>query len=129
MYLKILQLVLFSLLSFHVFGQQNLFNVPSSDITPKAKPFFQQQFTIEAAVVQLNSTFSFGLGKNMEVGVNLVGVNVNTTSAGSLIQTNTNSGNNPVFPFYLINFQKAFELSELSRTGLPLANWFMFLPN
>ncbi len=116
--MKSLTLVFFSLLSVSVFGQQNLFNVPSSDITPKAKPFFQQQFTIEADVVQLNSTFSLGLGKNMEFGVNLVGVNVNTTSAGGLIQTNTNSGNNPVFPFYLINFQKAFELSDRHKLAL-----------
>lgn len=116
--MKSLTLVFFSLLSVPVFGQQNLFNVPSSDITPAKKPFFQQQFTASEGIVQLNSTFSFGLGKNTEIGINLIGLNVNTTSSGNLIQTNANVQKSPVYPFYLINFQKAFVLNDRYKLAL-----------
>ena len=101
-----------------VFGQQNLFNVPSSDITSKDKLFFQQQFTIGEDVIQLNSTLSLGVGHNMEVGFNLVGINVNTASAGPLIKSNFDTQNNPVFPFYLFNFQKAFVLNERYKIAI-----------
>ncbi|MBY0436528.1 MAG: hypothetical protein K2U26_20735 [Cyclobacteriaceae bacterium] len=82
-----MQVRLFSRLSALVFvlllatqaqGQQNLFNVPSSDITPKAKPFFQQQLNLSSGLVQFNSTFSYGLGRGAEIGVNILGLNVNT---------------------------------------------------
>ena len=35
----------------NVFSQQNFFNVPSSDITPKNQIFFQQQFNVKPLII------------------------------------------------------------------------------
>ena len=97
-----------------VYGQQNLFNVPSSDITLKSKPFFQQQFNISPGLLQLNSTFCWGLGKEAEVGLNILGFNLKTTDNIS-IQTNGDLNSQPVYPFCTVNFQKAFTISRLFK--------------
>ncbi len=58
----------------HVYGQQNYFNVPSSEVTAKNKVFFQQQVNFFPSLVVSNSTFCYGLGKKSEIGLNLFGV-------------------------------------------------------
>ena len=35
----------------NVFSQQNFFNVPSSDITPKNQIFFQPQFNVKPLII------------------------------------------------------------------------------
>lgn len=55
-------------------AQQNLFNVPSADVTAPNKVFFQQQFNIAPRLGQSSTTLDYGLGKNWEVGVNLLDV-------------------------------------------------------
>jgi hypothetical protein len=99
-------------------AQQNLFNVPSSDISPKAKPFFQQQFNIGEGLLQLNSTFSYGLGKNAEIGFNVTGLTMNEGSGRPFLLTNGNIQSPPVYPFYTINFQKAFVLSPIFKLAV-----------
>ena len=59
---------------FSVHAQQSLFNVPSSDITPEDKLFFQQQVNDYYNGFQLNTTFAYGLGSNLEFGVNILGL-------------------------------------------------------
>lgn len=109
--------VLFCLAGSMVMGQQNFFNVPSSDITLKAKPFFQQQFNISKGLVQLNSTFCWGLGHEAEVGVNVLGLNL-TTNGPISIETNGDTTNPPVYPFFTFNFQKAFTLSPVFKVSV-----------
>lgn len=96
-------------------AQQNLFNVPTSDITEAHKLFYQQQFNLTSDLVQLNTTFSYGLGKNMEAGINVIGLNLNTHSSGPVFITNGNPGQTPLYPFYTFNFQKAFQLSRVFK--------------
>jgi hypothetical protein len=98
--------------SLSVLGQQNLFNVPSSDITSKKKLFFQQQFNIGEGLLQFNSTLCYGLGKNAEVGVNILGLNLNEGGGSPFFMTNGNIQSSPVYPFYVFNFQKAFVLND-----------------
>jgi hypothetical protein len=105
-------------------AQQSLFNVPSSDITPKAKPFFQQQFNIGEGLLQLNSTFSYGLGKNAEIGLNVLGLNVNEGSGSPFFMTNGNIQASPVYPFYTLNFQKVFVLSDLFKLAIVINSLF-----
>jgi hypothetical protein len=99
-------------------GQQSLFNVPSSDITTNNKPFFQQQFNIGEGLLQLNSTFSYGLGKNMEIGLNIIGLNINEGSGSPFFMTNGNIQASPVYPFYILNFQKAFVLNDIFKLAI-----------
>jgi hypothetical protein len=75
-------------------SQQNLFNVPSADITGKNKIFFQQQFNFASLQGSSNTTLDYGLGDNLEVGINVFNVGM-YSSIGEF--TNPN---------FLLNFQK-----------------------
>ncbi len=56
-------------------AQQNLFNIPSADLTPQNKYFFQQQVNILAYNnFESKSHLVYGLGKGWEVGLNVVNV-------------------------------------------------------
>jgi hypothetical protein len=108
-------IIIFFIFLHSALAQQNLFNVPSSDLTLKSTPFFQQQVNISHGLVQLNGTFCWGLGKEMEVGLNLLGLNMNTGT--SSLDTNGDTGNPPVYPLFMVNFQKAFTLNKLFKFG------------
>ncbi len=119
-----LRIVIFSLLTCcsqfisRAYSQQSLFNVPSSDITPRGKIFLQQQFNIGEGLLQFNSTASYGLGKNSEIGLNVLGLNINEGSGSPFFMTNGNIQASPVYPFYTLNFQKAFVLSDLFKLAI-----------
>jgi hypothetical protein len=102
-----------------VFCQQNLFNVPSSDITLKGKLFFQQQVNfLTDRTVALNTTFCYGLGKDFEVGGNILGVYIDPHTSGSALKTNSNAGQPPVYPFFTVNLQKAVVLNRTFKLGI-----------
>lgn len=64
---------LFWLLARTALAQQNLFNIPSGDITPKNKVFYQHQLNGYRDKVESKGHFVYGLGRGWDVGVNLVG--------------------------------------------------------
>src|SRR6188768_2677494 len=97
------------------FSQQNLFNVPSSDITLKNSIFFQQQFNLNNDVYQLNSTFCYGLGKNLEIGLNIIALNVNPKFQKPFFLTHSNDTTPPVYPLWAFNIQKAFVLNKIFK--------------
>jgi hypothetical protein len=86
-------------------AQQNLFNVPSSDITEKNKFFFQQQFNFSSLQGNSNTTLDYGLGDNLEVGINLFNVDMYSSTGG---YTNPN---------FLLNFQKGFQITEAYKVS------------
>lgn len=110
--LPVLALCMFSLKGL---SQQNLFNVPSSDITLKKVVFFQQQFNLNRDVYQLNSTFCYGLGKDLEIGLNIIALNVNPDFQKPLFLTNTDKTQPPVYPIWAFNIQKAFVLNKVFK--------------
>jgi hypothetical protein len=55
-------------------GQQNLFNVPSGQITEYDSLFFQQQFNFSKKSGQNNSTFDCGIGNGFEIAGSLLEV-------------------------------------------------------
>ena len=75
---------------------------------------FQQQFNITSGLVQLNTTWCYGLGSGAEIGLNVIGLNVNTANFEPFFLANSNVMQPPTYPFYTVNAQKAFQLS----TGL-----------
>lgn len=100
------------ILSGKIFAQQSFFNVPSSDITDVGKIFIQQQTNIMAGQIQLNQVVIIGLGHNLEVGINLNNIGINTRQGNSFWVNNFDITNPPVNPGYLVNVQKGFNLNE-----------------
>ena len=96
------------LISFAGYSQQNFFNVPSSDITKAKHVFFQQQLNFICSGFQSSTTFCYGLGKNYEIGFNVIGVTVDY--AASL---NDNAGT-----FMVMNGQKKWDLSPAFSAAL-----------
>lgn len=86
-------------------GQQSLFNVPSSDITAKGEWFFQEQLNFNSSGVS-NTTFDYGLGNNLEIGLNLFGVDLYHPRGGS------------IDPEPLANLQKRFDINESWGIGI-----------
>jgi len=56
-------------------AQQTFFNVPESDLTPRHKVLVQQQVDLHAEEIRGTTTFSYGLGRGWEAGLNLYNVN------------------------------------------------------
>lgn len=100
-------------------AQQNLFNVPSSDITIKGKPFFQQQINVPRnGHLLLTSTFSYGLGFNAEVGLNVIGLEIASQNGALGVVSNADPSRPPLYPFFTINAQKAFVLSPMFKVSI-----------
>ena len=58
------------------FAQQNLFNIPSGQLTPKAKWFYQHQLNAyDFDNKSSKQHFAYGLKKNLEIGVNFLNFN------------------------------------------------------
>lgn len=86
--------------------QQNLFNVPTSDITEKGKVFFQEQMNVVSLRGTSYTTFTYGLGNNFEMGINVF--NVATHPAHRHSQN----------PSFLINSQKGFNISDTHKISI-----------
>ena len=97
------------------FSQQNLFNAPSSEITTAGKVFFQQQINISGKNCQSNSTLDFGLGKNWEVGANILGLSYNYLKQGFDLNSNYRIG--PLDPQILLNIQKVISVHPKVNIG------------
>lgn len=113
MYKQIPGIGFFLLLSLTAWGQQNFFNVPSSDITPANKIFVQQQLNFIPNGVQSGTTFCYGLGKNTEIGFNVLGINYDYQQ-----KFVANHSEQPYNPFFTLNAQKSFQLHEDFKLGL-----------
>ena len=100
--------VFFSISS-KMYSQQSLFNVPSSEITEKKKIFFQQQVNIKNSLLS-NTNLCYGIGHNMEVGINLIGLQ---TDFGRLYNNESIAGGS-ISPQTMLTFQKSFSISKHS---------------
>ena len=98
------------LLASPLYAQQNFFNVPSSDITPKQKVFAQQQFNFSSSAIQSSTTVCIGLGKNTEMGFNVLGVTYQNQFLSHL--------DAPYSPLYVLNGQKRLHLNDEFALGL-----------
>ncbi len=94
-------------------AQQNLFNVPSGDITHPGELFFQEQFNFARPAGSSNTTFDYGLGNGWEVGVNVLDVLFYQDGAGP-----APTGPQQVNPDMLFNLQKGFEVNDSWKVGL-----------
>ncbi|TLV01440.1 hypothetical protein [Dyadobacter luticola] len=111
----ILFLILFFCLVQKTSAQLTVFNVSSSDITDGRKISAQQQFEI-TDVVESSTTFTYGLGRNWEIGANVINVDYDYKTRH--FETNDTTTSSPFAPLLLINTQKVFELSDLLSVGI-----------
>jgi hypothetical protein len=112
---RIILFVILNRLCHFMVAQQNLFNVPSSEITVKKGLFFQQQFNINSVIVS-NTNLCYGLGKDFEIGTNLIGLQTDTRF--SSIRINDELDEEPIAPLALLTAQKAFSISKNFRIGI-----------
>ena len=87
-----------------VYAQQNLFNVPSTTLTPPENIFFQEQLNF-TDTGQSNTTFDYGLGGGWEIGMNVL----NASFYGDFGPTGGVGGNNESV---LLNLQRVFNYEE-----------------
>lgn len=109
------------------FSQQNFFNVPASEITPKKKIFFQQQFNVFTYRIQSNSHFCYGLGKGLEVGFNVshIGKNFKNVPQWEVNYSNVNYPFSPLLlatAQYRLDIHKHFGFSIGTQSGFNIAS-------
>ena len=94
-------------------AQQNLFNIPSGDITPKSKVFYQHQINIYSVRdYESKSHVVFGLGKGWDIGVNLVDLPIRFQPDSAIIGRNDVKTRTPLYPFLMATIQKQFVVSK-----------------
>lgn len=103
------------LLPARAWAQQSFFNVPSSDITPQRNILFQQQVDLHAEEIRGTTTFTYGLGRGWEAGLNLYNVDYLPPERQWL--RNDTTTQEPFAPLLLGNVQKIFELTETLHLG------------
>lgn len=116
--MRIILIVLFIFCWPELYGQQNLFNIPSGDITPKKKVFFQQQINSYGVKdYESKSHFVYGIFTNTDIGVNFINMPV-TISKGLNVRTNDKVINGPLFPALLLTAQTQFKLSDVLKINI-----------
>lgn len=98
-------------------AQQNLFNVPSSDLTEKNNHFIQYQANLSFGGIQNNLTYTYGLGKNFEAGINAYEINFSNINKPRFSE-NISDNTVPYSPLVMINLQKGFEINKHFKIGI-----------
>ena len=111
-YLFLIFCILFS--NHFIYGQQNLFNVPSGDLTEKHRGFFQHQINAYHQF-QNNITYSYGINHSLEIGCNVFGFTLEPQNKQVHIVTNQNDHTQPLSPQFLINVQKNISIGKRLR--------------
>lgn len=91
--------------------QQNLFNIPSGDITIEDKVFYQHQINLYSDKLESKAHFVYGLGNNWDAGINLVGKGVYFSNDWR-ISYNDNPNRGALYPILMGTLQKQFNLDK-----------------
>jgi hypothetical protein len=103
--------VLLCLAAAPVWAQQNLFNIPSGDITPKGRYFYQHQLNLYSRdKMESKGHFVYGLGAGWEIGANLVNVALDPTPTRRLLLSRAPGA--PAAPLLAVTAQKQVEVSK-----------------
>ena len=109
--LRCIALITFYTLTFNIFAQQNLFNVPSGDITNSKKFFYQHQLNIYSDKLESKAHVVYGLGKGWDIGLNLVGKGFYFTPKWRVLH-NDNPSKGSLYPILMGTAQKQIKLSK-----------------
>lgn len=99
-------------------AQQNLFNIPSGDITPKGKLFYQHQLNLYAFTeFESKSHLVGGLGRGWDAGLNLVDLPLDVRHP-RVVSINDNRSRKPLYPLLMATLQKQWEPSEKLKLNI-----------
>lgn len=96
-------------------AQESYFNVPESDVAKAHKFTVQQQFSIQEYYRSL-TTFDYGLGKDWEIGANLL--NLDYYPVSKRILRNDSTSERAYSPLLTLNGQKIFKLKHGFHIGV-----------
>jgi hypothetical protein len=119
--------ILSILFSGKLFGQQNLFNIPSGDITNPEKAFYQHQINLYSSKLESKAHLVYGLGKGWDAGINLVGKGFYFSPDWRALH-NDDPNKGALYPILMGTIQKQFNLSDHldvnfgSQVGYNLSN-------
>jgi hypothetical protein len=102
-------------------AQQNLFNIPSGDITHKGKLFYQHQINVyNPSAIESKWHFVYGLGKGWDAGINIVNTKFNLRATGGQqwFKMNDDLQKAPVSPLALLTLQKGFQLTDKLKVNV-----------
>ena len=93
-------------------GQQNLFNIPSGDITPKGKLFYQHQLNFYGwDDLETKSHVVYGFGKGWDAGLNFVDLPLRLNTR-SVVAFNDDSNRKPLYPLLMATVQKGWTTNK-----------------
>ncbi len=123
-------LVLFIGLVHTLNAQQNLFNIPSGEVTPKKRFFYQHQLNFYSAnQLETKSHLVYGLGHDWDIGINFIDLPLRIGN-GNLLSYNDDSNRKPLYPLVLATVQKQwflgkkFQFNVGSQMGINIASDF-----
>ena len=129
--MKLIPTLLITIFALNLHAQQNLFNIPSGDITPKAKIFIQQQINLYSINrLESKSHFVYGYGKRSEVGLNFVNLPIRFNNESRFTSIQDNRSNLPLYPALLLTWQhklinkSKFNINIGTQTGINITNKF-----
>jgi len=93
------------------YSQQNLFNIPSGDITHEGKFFYQHQINVHSDEFESKSHLVYGLGDGWDVALNLVGKGA-SFSPDWQIRYNDNPDRGALYPLLMSAVQKQFNIFD-----------------
>lgn len=102
---------IFILCNLCLIAQQNLFNIPSGDVTEKNKIFYQHQINLYATKLESKAHFVYGLGKGWDIGANLVSKKFNFHPEWKFL-INDDYKRGALYPFLMLTAQKQFNISH-----------------
>lgn len=108
---NLLTFIIFLGVSFKIYGQQNLFNIPSGDVNKKNEAFYQHQLNLYQDKLESKAHFVYGLGKGWDAGINLVGKGVYFSPSWRAAH-NDNPLKGALYPVLMATIQKQFNLND-----------------
>lgn len=101
------------LFSSSLFAQQNFFNIPSGDVTPKNKVFFQQQVNVTTfSQYAAKSHLVYGLGKGWDIGFNALNMNFDFEKTPVFRTSRPPAQSTPFYPVGVFTAQKQWNLNK-----------------
>lgn len=93
-------------------AQQNLFNIPSGDVTPKKKFFYQHQLNFyDVNQFETKSHLVYGVGKNWDIGINFLDLPLQIGN-DQFLSYNDSSNRKPLYPILMFTAQKQWTLNH-----------------
>ena len=111
MNLRVLSIILIFISCNILQAQQNLFNIPSGDITNENKFFYQHQLNVYSDKLESKAHVVYGLGKGWDTGINLVGKGFYFTPEWRVLH-NDNPTKGSVYPIIMGTIQKEFSINK-----------------